>query len=794
MTWSDVRLALRLTRRQPVAAATSILALAAAIGLSVGAFTFARGFVFPDLDMPGGDRLHQVRMSRSIPNSTEHPYPAEVRAWASEARNADSVGAFQFVSPPLQIADETARPVEAARVTPGPYAKLAPAPLLGRHLTDADAVPGASAVVVLSEALWRGRFNADANVIDRIVRVAGAPHRVVGVMPKGWAFPVMERMWLPLGLDNLDGDQGHNLVVWAVLSREATSDSAQAEFTNLARGLASEDQRDKIALNVVPYVDGFTNGVGTPASALVLGLLLIFLCGVSLNVANLMLARCASRADELALRTALGASRSRIVGLLFLESLVISLTATVIGVVAVERGLSWVQAKIGGGPFWLNLSIDPVVVLYSVVLAITASALAGIVPALRVTRGRAVPGISGKGRLSPIALGRFASVLLGAQLAASLALLATAGLLAEGLLTYRGRSRTFEPRVLTALLYRDPAISGVKAEWGSPELHDLRIQVERALASMPGATAAAVSISLPRAHDDDALVEVEDKAVQGLRVQETQAGPGFFEVLGIRPTFGRTFEPADARPGGPRVAVVSERFVRDVLDGQPAVGRRFRWMPSRTGDWIEIIGVIPDLGMNPGDRSAHGEVFLPLVGTDFMYASVRTDGPPEALGPTLRTAIAALDPRIRVTDVMDLSEVGWEARTFLSGAGGVLLLLGGLALLLSLAGVYALASLAVTSRTKEIGIRMALGATTQQVLAPVLGRTALQLGLGTGAGIALAMLLARVLDSLPFAMPMSIGIAVPAAAALLLIAGVVASWLPARRAMRVDPVNALRAD
>src|SRR5688572_11593278 len=177
------------------------------------------------------------------------------------------------------------------------------------------------------------------------------------------------------------------------------------------------------------------------------------------------------------------------------------------------------------------------------------------------------------------------------------------------------------------------------------------------------------------------------------------------------------------------------------------------------------------------------------------HVRVRTTaGPPEALGPTLRTTIAALDPRIRVTDVMDLSEVGWEARTFLSGAGGVLALLGGLALLLSLAGVYALASLAVTSRTKEIGIRLALGATTQQVLAPVLGRTTLQLGLGTGAGIALAMVVARVLDSLPFAIPMSIGIAVPAAAALLLAAGIVASWLPARRAMKIDPVHALRAD
>jgi predicted permease len=528
---------------------------------------------------------------------------------------------------------------------------------------------------------------------------------------------------------------------------------------------------------------------------LVLGLLLVFLCGVSLNVANLMLARCASRGDELALRTALGAPRSRIITLLFIESLVVSLTAAVIGIVAVDRGLWWLRAKLGfGGPFWLDLSINPAVVVYAVALAMTASALAGIVPALRVTRGQAVPGLGGKGRLTPIALGRFASVLLATQLAVSLALLATAGLLAEGLFTYNNGSQREESQVLTAVLFRDPAVAGVKAEWGSPELRDLRLQVEQTLSSMPGAAAAAVSLSLPRAHDDDAQVEVEGQAVEGLRVQKSMAGPGFFEVLGVQPTFGRTFAQADARPDAPSVAVVSERFVSDALGGQSAIGRRFRWVGNTSGAWIEIIGVVPDLGLDPGDRSAHGEVYAPLVGTDFMYASVRTYGPPAALGPALRTAIASVDPRIRVTGVQSLSDVGWEARALLSGGSSVLALLGIIALLLSLAGVYSLASLAVTSRTREIGIRLAMGATRSQVLGPVLGRTALQLGIGTGAGIALAFLLARALAALPITVPLSIGIAVPAAAALLLIAGVIASWLPARRAMRVDPVEALRAD
>jgi putative ABC transport system permease protein len=790
---TDARLAVRMAARQPVATATSVLALAATIGISLGAFAVARSFIVPDLRIPNGDHLQQVQMTRRLPGATEHPRPAEALAWMRGARTVDSVGAFEFTSPTVQIGEGEPRPVDGALITPAAFARLAPPPLLGRHLTDADAGPGAPPVVVIGELLWRSRLSADPEVIGRRILVAGEPRVVVGVLPATWRFPVAQRLWLPLSVEGLAAGAPSQLVVWAVAGSTASRDTIEAELTTLARNVAPDAERDATALEVLPYVDGFTGGMASPAAALVLTLLLVFLGAVSLNVANLTLARCAMRAEELAVRAALGASRTRIVSQLFLEALVVSGLAAVAGVVAAERVLALVQARIGtGGPFWLDLSLGGWEVTYAAALALVASALAGVVPALHVTRGRALtPGA----RVAPVALGRFAPALLAVQLAASLVLLATAGLLAEGLDAFaRSSGAADESRVLTAVLYRDRALTGSRPPWGSPELHALRRRIEQALAAVPGVERAAVSLSVPRADQNYALVEVEGSDESAVRVQQNLAGPGFFETLGVAPTAGRMIDASDARPGAPPVVVVSQRFVSEALHGQPPLGRRLREAraASAPAAWVEIVGVVPDLGMDPGDRTAHGEIYEPLVGTDFMYASLRTSGPPVGIEPALREALAAVDSRIRVTDVQPLADVGWEARAVLGGGSGVLTLVGALALLLSLAGIYALASLSVTSRTREIGIRLALGASTGAILVSVLGRTIRHLGLGVAAGSLLAVLAGRALAVFPFPVPGSVGIFVPAGALVLIGTGLLALWMPARRASRIAPADALR--
>jgi predicted permease len=795
-TMTDLRLAVRLARRQPVATITSVLALAAVIGLSIGAFTFARSFVFPDLRLAEGDRLGQVVMSRAAPGASEHPRPAEVLAWMRGARTVASIGAFQFASPPLQVDAGDARPVEAAFVTPGPLARLAPAPLKGRLLVEADAQPGASPVAVIGESLWRDRLAADPDVVGRTIRIGGEPRTIVGVLPAGFGFPVMQRLWMPLSLEAIPAGAPPRLVVWTITAPGRTRAEAEAEFRVLAAPVVPQAERAGTSVSVLTYVDGFTGGFALGTSALVLGLLLLFLGVVGLSVANLILARCAARANELAMRAALGASRARIIGQLFVESLVTSGVATVIAIIGVDRLLDAIRVRTAARlPFWMDLRLDASVMAYAVLLAAVSSALIGIVPALRVTRGQA---LGSSTRVASVALGRFASTVLAVQLAASLALLATAGLLAEGLGSFAQRSPAAdESRVLTAVLYRDAGVSATRPRWGSPELVALRLELERALRALPAVESAAVSLSVPRADKNIGIYETESQPGVPIRLQQVSAGPGFFETLSVPLRSGRAFTDADARPGAQPVAVVSLQLVDSVFNGRVVPGQRIREVRAEgtpPAPWLDIVGVVPDLAMAPGDRTTRGEIFEPLIGTDFMYVSVKTAAPPLTLESALRAAITRVDPRIRVTDVQPLTAVGWETRALLAAGSGALAILGVLALMLSLAGMYALASLSVTSRTREIGIRLALGASTRGILTAILGRTTGRLAAGAAAGSLIAVLLGRLVTAMPFAIPGSTRIYVPLAAGLLVTTGLLAVWAPARRALRMSPVDALRSD
>jgi hypothetical protein len=347
------------------------------------------------------------------------------------------------------------------------------------------------------------------------------------------------------------------------------------------------------------------------------------------------------------------------------------------------------------------------------------------------------------------------------------------------------------------VLYRDAGVSAARPRWGSPELVALRLKVESALAALPGAESAAVSLSVPRADKNIGIYETASQPGVPIRLQQVLAGPGFFETLSVPLRSGRAFTQADARPGAPAVAVVSEQFVNAAFGGRAGVGQRIREVRAAgaaAAPWLDIVGVVPDLAMAPGDRTTRGEIFEPLIGTDFMYASVKAAVPPLTLESALRAAVARADPRIRVTDVQPLTDVGWETRALLGGGTGVLAILGLLALMLSLAGMYALASLSVTSRTREIGIRLALGGSTWGVLAPVLGRTIRQLGAGAAAGSLVAVILGRFVTAMPFAIPGSTSVFVPLAAVLLVTAGLLTVWAPARRVLRISPSDALRGN
>lgn len=817
LSFTDLRVAVRLALRQPVASATAALALATAITLALTGFAVARGLAWPELPIQGGERLYQARIHPEGGGS-RLAKPHEVRAWLGGARTPADLGAYQGIVPPLQFGDEAPRAAEGARVTPGAFARISPAPLLGRNLDDADSRAGAEPVVVLREFMWRHptTFAGDPDAIGSTVMVGGVPHTLVGILPQHWSFPVSQSFWTPLPLHewaDAESSGAPGLVTWLFLSEDGRPEPAQDELAGLARGVAAPGESD-VAVTLVPYVEGFSEGIETPLAIVIICLLVGLLSVVALNVSTLVLARCAQRSEELAVRTALGAGRGRLLSQLFLESLVIGVVAAGLGALSADALLDfarpWVEADL---PIWFDLSFRGSEFAAAALLAVVASAIAGVFPALRVTaRSGVATVLQGSSKhLTPVALGRTTGLLLAFQLAISVGVLTVSALLLEGLWRFvDSDAAPAADRVLTAQIRSDRGRS-LDGGWSDEALPRLRTEIETGLAAIPGAERVGLATSLPRNHFDSAVIEVEAEAGEleaGRRAQVSRVGPGFLEVLGLAPLQGRLLEESDAAADARKVAVVSESFVSEVLAGRAPLGRRFRidgWerppnllsqqiAADGRGEWIEIVGIVPDYGLTPGATEGRGEVYLPLVGSRALFAAIRTSGDAEALVPALRRAVAQVDPGLLVTDVNLLSDVGWETRLLLQGGAGTLALAGGMVLLLSLAGIYALASLSVTSRTREIGLRLALGASHSAVLRAVLRPTLIHLGLGAMVGAFLSLGLARATRLLPFPIPATVELALPLVATLMLAAGLLATWIPARRALRVQPMEALRAD
>ncbi|NKB88459.1 MAG: FtsX-like permease family protein [Acidobacteria bacterium] len=814
VTRSDIRVAARQARRQPAATLTVVVALAAVIGLSVIAFTLAKGFFLVSSVFPSGDTVYAALVNRAEIGATQDVYPDEVRAWAERARSIEMIGAAQIIFPAIEHGDRPPFPLESARVSPAAFARIAPPPVLGRHLSEDDALPGAEPVMVISYFIWRSLFDESDEIVGTVVPFGGRQHTVVGVMPRGWLFPAAQEAWIPLSLDATGeaaaarvaaGPTERNdqySITWVILEEGASPQSASEELTVIARELANGPS--ELGVQVVLYADALVPGPFKIAAGLVLGILLVFLCGVSLNVATLVLSRCAMRSDELAVRAAMGAPRVRIVTQLFLESLLPSLLAALLATFLLKWVLLGLDRAIDGAlPMFINLDVSPVVFIYAATLAFVASGLAGVLPALRVTRTDHAARLlnSGGARSSNASLGRVAAVMLELQLVAALTLLGLGGLFANAFATYTqvAAGPVPEDRVLTAMLYRDPRIAEQTGANGAnrEEMQERLKQWTDALRSIPGAEAAAITQQIPKQSNSEELVQVDgDTETITRRVRRTRVGPGLFETLSVTPTLGRVFDAADAELEAFPVVVVSESFAADVLGSGTPLGRKLRTVmdDGALGEWAEIVGVVPDLAPPLRSATAGGEIYRPLAAANPVYAAVRFSGSVRDLAQGLRATVQEMDPTVRVTDTMPYSRAGWEVRSTFAAVGSALAGLGGVAMLLSLAGVYSLASLAVTTRTREIGTRVALGAPRRAVLQAVLGRTARQLGIGFAAGIVLALLLAQLTSLLPFEIPMSVGVVVPLLAFLLLLGGLLASWVPARRALRIEPMDALRSE
>ena len=797
----DLKLAVRLLAKYPLLTIVGSLGIAFGIAAGVGGFELRSKFLNPTLPLDEGGRIVGLR---NWDTRADRPAPlgdADFRIWLDQLQRIDDLGAVALAERNLTVNGEV-DPIAVAEITASGFRVARVPPLLGRTLVEGDEAVTAPMVVVIGHALWQSRFHADPGVVGRSVRLGIDQATIVGVMPEGFGFPVAHQIWTPLksARSNRTSPATDARLVFGRLSPGITLTEAQAELTTVGRRMAA-DAPDTYALlrpEVIPYSHLILDPRNVEVS---LGLTLanIFLITlvivVSANVALLMFARAASREREIAVRYALGAGRRRIVMQLFAEGLALSGMSVILGLVVARYALGSLLRMVeadSGRPlaFWMTDSLTPSTVAYGVGLAIVVAVIIGLVPALKVTRR----GLDARLRSFSAGGGgyRFGGVwtaVIVVQVAVTVVFPAAAFLFHRWVVGGETRDLGFPAReYLSARLEIEPETSGRAAT--------IVEELRRQLSAEPGVSAVTIVDRLPGAQHPGGRFEVEGDEkppTYGYDVRVASVDADFFSALDAPVLAGRAFAPSDLALGHP-VAIVNASFVARVLRGRNPIGQRIRLagrdIEHPPGPWIEVIGLVPDLGMSATDGVG---LYQPLApGATTMHVAIHVPGGPEAFGPRLRVIANRVEPTLRVHDLMPLDGVGadhWLESQYLSRVLGVL---SGVALLLSLMAIYSVMAFTVVQRTREIGTRVALGADRLRVIAAIVRRPLLQIGLGIGAGSALVPLMfVGVFESTLTLFEASV---IAAYAVLMLGICLSACIVPIRRALGLEPSQVLRAD
>ncbi len=821
-SWLDLKLAFRCLPKYPVLNLAAIFALAVGIPVGLAPSHLARAL---DAPLPG-DHENSLRAIRHWdPGSSDvaPTWDSDFTFWAQSLHSFSSLGAFRTSSYNIASADGRAAPAAGAQLSSSVFQMLGVRALRGRLLQDADFVDGAPDVAVIGYGLWAGRFGADPNVIGRAIRIAGRMHVVVGIAPDGFAFPSNESLWLPLRLSSAERTR---VQVIGRLADDVSPAAAQTEMASRGEPpptttLAANDaqERARLRIEVVPFGLLFLNlpsggFAALPEFHLVQALTLVLLLVACGNVAMLIFARTATRLQELAIRTAIGASRSRIVSQVFVETLLLSVIAAAVGLVVVEFVLTHVNlAGLAGEsslPYWLSLGLTSRTIWQAVLLAVVSATVAGVTPALVIT-GRAIAQHMRGG--SRVRFGKLTGALVIADIAVSVAavgvVVATSAHATD--IQAANRATGIAASQYLAAEFRLPSGAGGTDASANERLADsaklatAQRELVAALERETGIRRVAVGDALPRMEHRSTLYELshvqhaKDAPLQSTRLARVDVD--FFRALGVPLQSGRDFVRNDTE-GERRVAVVNTAFVTRALNGLDPIGRRVRF-PSRTSasdsSWYEIVGVVGPLGVNLLNPDRGAAVYVPAaLGTiNPMHLAIHTTAPPTSLTSRVRDVALATEPELvggRVSALSDIRNGDWY---LVMGLAAGLLVLVGVLVALATSGLYAMLSLSVSERTREIGIRAALGATHRTLLLTILRRTLVQIVLGALIGLPVA---ARAMFELTTTRADGGSIAMSMASSLALSLGVVlvvalsSCLVPARRVLAVQASEAMHAN
>jgi predicted permease len=804
-SWLDLKLGARLLVKYP--GLTLVGGCAMAFGIAVGATAFEAGqqIISPVIPLDEGDRIVGIRLRDAATTDIEPRVAHDFFTWRAGLDVIEDVGAVRIVEQNLASDGGPVEPVEIAEISASAFTLARVQPLIGRTLTAADDMPGAAPVVVIGYDLWRTRFAADPQVIGRVVRLGTSQVAVVGVMPERFAFPIRQSIWMPLRLQagEYPPRGGPPLRVFARLADGVSLEQAQATLTVMGQRTATAfpSTHTQLRPEVVPYaksiVDLFEVAIGVAAVNIFVVMFLVLVCA---NVGSLVFARTVTRHNEIIVRSALGATHGRIVMQLFAEALVLATVAAVIGLVVSNQALEWLYrvrvADRGQAlPFWIHATLSPSTIFYTCALTALGAVFAGVVPALKVT-GRRLESRLRQSALgdSGLTFGGMWTVVIVVQIGVTVAFPAAAFLIRQGVLRSQSADAGFAVReYLSARLDLD-------AEDRQGRLRRTLDELQRRLSSEPLVTGVTFTDVLPRTLYPTRFMELEpldgsaSQPKPAERVRRASVASNYFDVLGLPVLAGRSFGSGDSEQSASAV-IVNRSFVDGMAGGNNPIGRRVRYAASRTepvSRWYEIVGVVRDMRTTADDPREAAAIYHPAPpdGMTPVQIAMHIRGDPASFTPRLRSVAATVDPTLRVNDVLPVDQVGAGLWLELDFLWRVLVVVSVIGLLLSLTGIYSIMSLTVSRRTREIGIRVALGASRWRVTGAVCARAVGQLSVGIAGGSVLVFALTKLLSNLSMREVAAITIYV----AIMMTVCLLACVVPIRRALGVEPKEALRAE
>ncbi len=810
----DIRYALRGMRRAPGFTAAAILTLALGMGATTAIFSVIRAVLLSPLPYVEPERRVMI-WSRWKDFEKTWVADGEVMDYRRLVPSLESVAAWG--TDEANLTGGGAEPVRVgmAAITANTFATLGARPLVGREFTDEEDRPGGAPVAVLGYGLWQNRYGGDPAALGQIIELDGVARRIVGVMPRGFALPTdytvsatePSQVWIPAQIDPKELSRNHGYYAAGTLVRGATAKQATAELRALAANLTREGVYPP-EMRFAPFavsVDADIRGEARRALLLVSGAVVFLLLMACVNVANLLLARAEGRQREISVRAALGAGKARLARQLLTESLVLAAAGGVLGLVLAWAGVRVIAARGAAGlPALAPLGVEPRMLLFAAALSILTTLLFGFAPVLQTLRLNVAGSLKDSAVNTSAGLKRqgLRGVLAAVQMALAVLLLLGAGLMLRSLDALMHIDLGFEPRQVLTLQIRPP-----EAKYAKPEsvVAFYRELLER-VRTLPGVRAAGIIRSLPLA------AEIGDWGLDLEGYEETPghnakgdwqvASDGAFEALGERLVRGRTLAASDTADALP-VVLVNETLARTYWSGQDPIGKRLRMGSKEGRPWMTVVGLLKDERHNGVTAAIKEKFYVPYAqfprardgdAARGMTIVVRAGGDPMSLVGPIRAEVRRLDPSLPVANARPMTEVVDASLATPRLTGSLLSIFAGLALLLAGVGVAGVLSYLVSRRRREIGIRLALGASRANVLGLVIRRGVAYAAAGITVGAVAALFLTRLMEGLLYGVAPRDPATFAAVTGLLLAIAVAASAIPALRAARVDPLEALRSE